>query len=437
MFKSSSIIFLMIVSLAFQGNAQEKQVWSLDDCITYAVENNITVKDAELAEDISEISMKQAKWQRMPNLSGNASQNLANGNSIDPITSEFVNKQIHSTSLGLSSQVTLYQGSKLSNQIKQNKLLLQQNSFYVEEAKNSIELNITEAFIQTLYNKESVSISENDLALSEKAFENTKLLYEAGASAAKDFVDAQSQLATSKYNVINAKSNYEMQLLTLKQLLELEPETPFEIADTELETTEAVLVPSKMEVYQQALNTRPEIQSSKVNIAVFEKGLSMAKGSYLPSLSLAGSLGTGYTNTQNLSFADQLDFNFNQRLGVTLSIPIYNRNSTKYQVQTAKINIERAKLDKSTAEKTLFRNVETAWQNATAAQEKLIAANAAKSAAQAAYDLSKKQNDLGALSTFDLNVAQTALTNAEQNVVQAKYLTILYTQLLEFYQNQA
>ncbi|MCF8276973.1 MAG: TolC family protein [Flavobacteriales bacterium] len=434
---SRAICIAVLLSIATScAMGQERQTWSLKDCITHALQHNISVKDAELAQDASEIDLKQSKWQRMPNLSGSASQSLTNGNSIDPITSDYVTKQIHSTSVGLSSQLTLYQGSKLANQIKQNKLLLEQNSFYVQEAKNSIILSITEAFVQAMYNWESIGIAQDALAISEKQLESARIRYEAGATASKDFVDAQSQLATSKYNLINARNNYEMQILTLKQLLELEPGTPFEIADADLENTEVALIPKVIDVYQKALGSRPEIRSSEVNIAVNEKGLAIAKGSYLPTLALSGSLGTGYTSTQNLSFIDQFDFNFNQRATVSLSVPIYNRHNTKYQVQTAKVNIERAKLKKATAEKALFRNVETAWQNATASQEKLIAAKAALVAAKAAYDLSKKQQELGSLSTFDLGVAQNTYTNAEQNVVQAKYLTILYTQLLDFYQNQ-
>lgn len=433
MFKRVHILVLLLAAAALQVNGQEKELWSLADCIDYALKNNITVKDAELVMDNSEITLKKSQWSRLPNLSGSASQNLSNGTSIDPITSDYVSQQIHSTSFGLSSQVTLYQGSKLSQQIKQNKQLVDQNALYVQEARNNIELSITQAYLQALYNKESIGVAENDLAISEQELDNAKVKFEAGSIPERDVVDAESQVASGRYNVINAKNNYTQQLLTLKQLLELNPEQEFDIRDTDLEATEAVLVPSKMDVYNEALANRPEIKSSELNVDISQRDLGIARSSYLPTLSLSGSLGTGYTNTQDMSFADQLDLNFNQRLGLSLSIPIFDKLSTHYSIQSAKISVERAKLQNTTAQKELFRSVELAWQNAISAQDQLLAAEAAETAARSSYDLAQKQHELGGLSTFDLAVAQNTLTNAVQNQMQAKYLSILYGKLLEFY----
>lgn len=433
MFKRVHILVLLLAAAALQVNGQEKELWSLADCIDYALKNNITVKDAELVMDNSEITLKKSQWSRLPNLSGSASQNLSNGTSIDPITSDYVSQQIHSTSFGLSSQVTLYQGSKLSQQIKQNKQLVDQNALYVQEARNNIELSITQAYLQALYNKESIGVAENDLAISEQELDNAKVKFEAGSIPERDVVDAESQVASGRYNVINAKNNYTQQLMTLKQLLELNPEQEFDIRDADLEATEAVLVPSKMDVYNEALANRPEIKSSELNVDISQRDLGIARSSYLPTLSLSGSLGTGYTNTQDMSFADQLDLNFNQRLGLSLSIPIFDKLSTHYSIQSAKISVERAKLQNTTAQKELFRSVELAWQNAISAQDQLLAAEAAETAARSSYDLAQKQHELGGLSTFDLAVAQNTLTNAVQNQMQAKYLSILYGKLLEFY----
>ncbi|MAX79343.1 MAG: hypothetical protein CL843_04100 [Crocinitomicaceae bacterium] len=427
------LFLLTLMSMVTTSAIGQSKVWTLEDCINYAIENSITVKDAELTKTNSEVTLTSSQMQRLPNLTGSASQSFTNGTSIDPITSDYVNQQINSTSVGLNSSVTLFQGFQTNNQIAQNKLLVNQNSLYVEEAKNSITLSIVEAYLQALYNQEALEVAQQNLNSSEKEVERSQANFEAGNLAKKDLLDAQSQAASNKYSLISAQTNYEQQMLTLKQLLELQPEDAFEI-QTPDDEFEGTIVPNKMEVYQQALEIMPEINASEMNIEINEKDVSIARGGYLPTLSLSGSLGSGYTSTQDLSFADQMDLNYNQRLGLSLSIPIFNRYSTKAQVQTAQINIQKAQLNLISAEKELYQKIETAWQNARAAQEQLLSAKVARDAALSAYELAQQQHELGAMSTIDLVVSQNTYTAAEQTYIQAKYLSILYTQLLAFYQ---
>ncbi len=430
-------IILIFALLAYSMRGQEsteatQKVWTLEECISYALENNITVKQAVLQKNSTEANLRAAKSSRLPNLAGNASQNLTNGNSIDPITSDFVSQAINSTSLGLNSQMTLFQGNQISNRIKQNKLLVDQYSLYEEEAMNNITLSITESYIQLLYSKENIRIAENNLSASKKEEQRAKARFDAGSIAIKDYTDAQSQTATNEYDLITAKSDYAQQLLTLKQLLELPPGQTLEIADSEAIGLNSI--PSLNEVYMEALMQLPEINASKVNVSVAEKELDIAKGGYLPTLSLIGSLGSGYTSTRDFNFADQFDLNFNQRVGLSLNVPIFNRNQTKTEVENAKIAIDIAELELVQQEKDLYQKIETAWQNATAAQSQMQAADIARNAANESYRLAQKQYELGALSTTDLVVSQNIYTNTEQNYLQAKYLSLLYTQLLQFYQ---
>lgn len=407
--------------------------WSLQDCIDHAVENNITIKEAALDKAGAEVDYEESKMSRLPNLSGSVSQSLTSGSSIDPITSDFVSHNIYATSLGLNSSVTLFQGNQINNQIKRSRLLVDGNSFYMEEAKNNVILSITEAYLQALYNKESIVIAENTLASAEKEEARAKARYDAGDIAIKDYTDAQSQSASFRYDFIAAKNNYAQQVLTLKQLLELGPEVDFDIETKEVEAVPS-LVPDKIEVYTTALEKMPEIGGSKNDVEVAEKSLDIAKGAYLPTLSLTGGLGSGYTNTQDLNFYDQLDVNFYKRVGLSLSIPIFQRYSTKAQVANAKIDIEKAKLSLNTKEKELYKKVETAWLNAIAYQEQLEALRVARDAAQKSYELAQKQYELGGLSTVDLVVSQNTYVNATQKYTQTKYLRLLYSQLLEFYQ---
>ena len=427
----ASILFVHFIQ-AQQPTDSDKKTWTLEECIAYAIENNISVKQAQLSKNRTEANFLATKSLRLPNLTGSASQNFTNGNSIDPITSDFVSQQINSTSLGLNSQLTLFQGNQINNQIKQGKLLLDQYALYEEEAKNNITLSITESYIQLLYAKENILIAENNLEVSKKEEERAKARLDAGSIAIKEYTDAQSQTATNQYVLINAKNDYALQLLSLKQQLELPPNTNFEIADQDDIILD--LVPDLNEVYSEALENLPEINASKLNVSLSEKDLDIAKGGYLPTLSLTGSLGSGYTSTQDYNFSDQLDLNFNQRLGLSLNVPIFNRNKTKSEVQAAKINIDIAKLELAQEEKDLYQKIETAWQNAVTAQSEMEAADMARNAAKESFRLAQKQYELGALSTTDLIVSQNTYTNTEQNYIQAKYLSLLYNQLLQFYQ---
>ncbi|MBU2996283.1 TolC family protein [Cellulophaga baltica] len=431
-------IYLTLTALLFsvlswaQDPIDTEKIWTLEDCITYAIENNITVKEAVLTKELTEVSYMESKSSRLPNLYSTASQNFTNGNTIDPITSEFVSQQINSTSLSLNTSMTLFSGNQINNQIKQSKLLVDQYHFFEEESKNDITLSILEGYIQLMYLTENINVAENNLEYSTKEEERAKALYDAGSLALKDYTDVKSQMATNSYNLTTAKNDYDLQLLTFKQLLELPPETNIKI-DENLDYLTEELADVKS-IYDDALATLPEIRASETNLLVSEKALDIEKGAYLPTLSLTGSLGSGYTSTQDLSFTNQFDGNFNQQVGLSLYIPIFNRNSTKASVQSAKINIDIASLDLLQEKKDLYVKVETAWLNANATQKQMYAAEVAKEAAEQSYDLAKKQYDLGALSSTDLIISQNTYTNAEQNYLQAKYLNLLYTELLQFYQ---
>tara|TARA_R110000751_G_scaffold2470_3_gene13156 strand:- start:183525 stop:184844 length:1320 start_codon:yes stop_codon:yes gene_type:complete len=431
-------LYLIIVSLFFVqlSLAQETstKVWSLQDCIDYAIEHNITIKDATLDKNLAEVDYSKAKSSRLPNLFGSASQNFSNGSTIDPITSDYVTDQIHSTNVGINSSMTLFQGNQLSNQIKQNKILLEQSIFLEEVEKNNIVLNILEVYLQTLYSKESIAIAENNVVASEKEVERAKARLDAGTIALGDYTEAQSQAATNKFNVISAKNDYQQYIIQLKQLLELSPLEDIQIETIDENMDLINLDIDKNQLYNNAIGFLPEIQASNLNIAANEKELDIAKGGFLPTLSLTGSIGSGYTSINDNTFSDQFDVNFNQKLGLSLTIPIFNRNQTKAAVKTASINIDKAQIQKQNTEKEVYRKVETAYQNAISAQEQVIAAEASKVSAEQSYKLAQKKYELGGLSTTDLVVSQNTYTNAQQNYLQSKYLNILYHELLQFYQ---
>ncbi len=428
------IAFCLIGIFTIHAQDTSPKPWTFKACLVYAVEHNITVRDAEYARQTAEVTYQQSKDSRLPILSGNASQRFTNGQSIDPITSDFVNQQIHSSSFGLNTSVSLFNGNQVNNQIKQNRLLVDQNSLYLEEATNNITLSIAEAYIQALYAKEGIAIAEKNLEITTQQVEQAKARYDAGSIAMQDYTDAISQEATNRYNLIEAKNTYAQQIIVLKQLLELGPDTQFDIAAPNTETYAAPLLPNKTTIYNTALGMLPEYEAVQLGVEVSKKDLDLAKGDYLPSLTLSGSISSGYTNTQDLNFSDQINGNFNQSVGLSLNVPIFNGNQTKASVQKARIAINQSKLQVQTVQKEIYKKVEIAYQNALSSQEQLLAAESASKAAEESYKLAQKKYDLGALSTADLVVSQNTYTNAQQNYLQAKYLNILYNQLLQFYQ---
>ncbi|WP_458626597.1 TolC family protein [Winogradskyella sp. PC D3.3] len=430
------IIILLItqVIVAQENNSETSKLWTLEDCLQYALENNITIKDAALNYEQATVDYSKAKSSRLPNLYGTASETFSNGNSIDPITSDYVTDQIYSTNLSLNSSVTLFQGNQINNQIAQNKLLLNQSELFAQETKNNIILSILENYLQILYAKEGITIAENNLIASEKEVERAKARLDAGTIALSDYTEAQSQAATNRYAIITAKNTYQQYIIALKQLLELNPTQDIEIETLSNDVDYITLELDKVAIYNKALGILPEIDASKIGVEVSKKELDIAQGAYLPTLSLVSSLGSGYTSVNDNNFSDQFNVNFNQRLGLSLNIPIFNRNQTKAAVQSAQINIEKAQINQQLIEKEVYKKVETAYQNAVSAQEQLIAAEASKTAAEQSYKLAQKKYELGGLSTTDLVISQNTFTNAQQNYLQAKYLSILYHQLLQFYQ---
>ncbi|WP_405567201.1 TolC family protein [Polaribacter sp. Asnod6-C07] len=420
--------------LAAQETTTNPKTWSLQECIDYAIAHNITVKDAALDKDNAAVAYYKSKSSRLPSLFGSANQNFSNGSTIDPITSDYVTDQIHSTNMSFNSSITLFQGNQINNEIAQSKLLLEQSVFQEEVEKNSIALSILEIYLQTLYSKESIVIAQNNVKASENEVQRAKARLDAGTIALSDYTEAQSQAATNKYNVIAAKNNYQQYIIQLKQLLELSPMDEMQV-ETINENSDLInLELDKIAVYNNALKFLPEIQASNLNIAANEKELEIAKGGFLPTLALNGSIGSGYTSISDNTFSDQFDVNFNQQIGLSLSIPIFNKNQTKAAVKTASINIKKAEIQKQSTEKEIYKKVETAYQNALSAQEQVIASEASKEAAEQSYKLAQKKYELGDLSTTDLVISQNTYTNAQQNYLQAKYLNILYHQLLQFYQ---
>ena len=431
--------FSIPVSLAAQQEVASKvktntlYVWTLEESIDYALEHNISIQQADLELKSATLNYEQSKMNRLPNLSANLSQRWASGNSIDPITSDFINQKSSATSVNLNSSMTLFNGFQTTNRIKQNGLITQYTGLLLEETKNSIQISVTEAYIQALFSKEAVMIAQTQLKASAQELEQAEGLFSGRSLTLKDLNDVQAQHAQNQFSLLNAEVDYEQRLLTLKQLLDLDGDVGLELVAPEDDYT-TTWFGDQQQIYQAALEFLPEIQASLSSIEISEANLNIAKGALYPTLSLSGGLSSGYTDSKALNFSDQMEGNFSKSLGLTLSIPIFNRFSTSTNIQQAQINIKQDELSNEATKKELYRKIESARLSAVSYAEQMQSADVAREAARSSYELAQAQFNLGELTATDLIVAQTTLNTAELNHLQAKYLTILYTQLIEFYQ---
>ena len=417
--------------------------WDLQTCIDYALQHNITLKRNRISAESAEVDVKTAKAALFPSLSASVSQRIVNRpnsetNTIidgDNITSS-TSKTSYNGSYGIDASWTLYNGSKRLNTIKQQKLNNRIAELNVAESENSIEESIAQIYVQILYAAEAVKVNENTLAVSQAERDRGQQLLEAGSIAKSDLAQLESQVSTDKYQLVTAQATLQDYKLQLKQLLELDGESEMNLYLPALGDENVLTpLPTKTDVYRAALTFRPEIESGKLNVQASDLDISIAKAGYIPTLSLSAGIGTTNANGNDFSFSEQVKNNWNNSLGLTVSIPIFNRQ-TKSAVQKARLQKQTSELDLQDQQKTLYKTIESLWLDANSAQQQYVAAAEKLRSTQTSYDLIQEQFNLGMKNTVELLTEKNNLLNAQQETLQAKYMAILNAQLLRFYQGE-
>lgn len=411
--------------------AQDKpEEWNLSRCIRYAREQNIQVKKSKISLKESREQYLKSKAQLFPSLSFSSSHNLVNR----PKSVE-ADENSYSGNYGFSSSVALYQGGQLRKQVRQQELQNQIQELYIREAENNIEIAITESFLQVLYAMESVEINKNTEEVSRQQCERARQLYTAGSISKSDLAQLESQYSTDKYQTVVARATLEENRLSLKQLLELNIMDDIRLNIPSLSESDVLkLLPSKQEVYTAALDFMPEIAGSRLSVVSAQSDVAIAKAGYLPSLNLTAGIGTSHVSGS--SFSDQLRHNFNESVGVTLSVPIAGNRKNKSAVKLAQLSVENAELDYLNSQKELLKTVETVYLDALSSQNRYKAAMESVNAATQSYSLVEEQFDLGMKNTVELLTEKNNLLAAQQELVQAKYMAVLNLQLLNFYQGK-
>lgn len=433
------VIALLIAELTVQpmlAQTSKPEKWDLKTCIQYARENNIQVRQSKISSATEALTLQQSKEALLPSVSASSSVSYANGKLKNDSTGAYRNNASFGSSYGINAGLTLFNGMRNYNTIRQNKLRLQAAGLNEQVTTNEIVISITESYLEILYAHENLETAKHTLETSRAQVTQSQNLLNAGSIAKADFSQVQAQFASDQYALVTAQNTYETCVLNLKQLLELDMMDAFEVSIPEVNEADVLtLLPEKASVYQTALQVMPEIQSSALSLKATEYDLKNAKSNYYPTLSLNGGIGTNHDANVSEQFGAQLSHNFNQSIGLSLSIPIYDNGSTKMAVRKAQLGIESAKLNYTSAQKSLLKTVESLYLDAKASQSKYLAAKVQLDAADESYRLTNEQFGLGMKNTLELLSAKNLHLVAQQTLSQAKYGAVLSQKLLQFYQN--
>ena len=418
--------------------------WTLRDCIDYALEHNITIRRNRVSVESAKEDVMSAKADFLPSLNGSISQrvvnrpNSSNGTIIsgDNITTS-QSKTSYNGSYGIDANWTVYNGSKRTNTVKQQQLNNRIAELSVDESENSIEESITQLYVQILYSAEAVKVNRSMLEVSRKEYERAEELFNAGSIASSDLAQLEAQVSSSNYQLVTSETTLQNYKLQLKQLLELDGDFEMNLHMPQVDDSGVLIpLPAKDDVYQKALELRPEIESGKLSIESSELDIKMARAGYIPTLSISAGIGTTNANGSDFSFSEQVKQNWNNSLGLTLSIPIFDKRQTKTAINKAKLRKQTGELNLLDSRKTLYKTIENLWLTANSAQQQYVAAAQKLKSSEASYALVSEQFNVGMKNTVELLTEKNNLLSAQQETLQAKYTAILNAGLLRFYQGE-
>ena len=418
--------------------AASAQTWTVRQCIDYALENNITVKQNSITVEQREIDLSTARARRLPGLSAGASQNFSFGRGLTA-DNTYANTNTTSTSFSLSTDLTLFNGGDINYGIKMSRLELAAATEDLAKIKDDIRVSVAQAYVQILYCKEILGVSKSQVQRDSMQLERIKAMQLSGMASSAEVASQQSSLAQSRLSAVQARSNLKLALLDLSQLLELPSPEGFDVVSPDAGMLETRILPNPEYIYSLALDIRPEIRSDSLRLEYAELSIAKAKGAYLPSLSLSGGLGSNYyTSSGYVSnpFSDQIRNNFSQYIGLSMHVPIFNRFSTKNSVRNSQLNYDAQVLKSESTKKTLYKEIQQVYYNAVAAQSKMQSSSEAAASAELSMDLTTQKYENGKANITEYNEAKNRYLEAESNFLQARYECLYQTALVDFYQGK-
>ncbi len=460
----------MLFGFGLTGQAQSKQ-WTLEECVRYALENNITIKQSELDLKNADIDKKTAYGRYLPSVNGSASHSWNVGLNQDVTTGILRNSTTQYSSVGLNAGVDIYKGLQNQNTLRKAKLSIIASQYQLLKMQEDISLNVASAFLQILSNKEDLKVKKEQLTIDEKRLARSEEMVNAGTIPRGDLYDLKATVATDKQNIAVSENNLLISKLSLAQLLQLKEFADFDVVDdTNAMDENNILAQSPIDIYNKAKETRTELKLAQANLEIAEKNVAIAKGAYQPTLSafysfntrasysdvITGSTPNTANPTSQIGFVegtnqavlqnnyvpvlgkadpifDQFNDNKGQSFGFQLSVPIFNGFSVRNNVERNKVSLEKSKIDLEQKSLDLQRNVYTAFTDARGALNTYESSTVTLEARQQAYNYAKEKYDVGLMNSFDFTQAQTLLTNAQSDVIRTKYDYMFKIKILEFY----
>jgi len=435
-------LFVLILGVIFMASgftAKAQNEWSLHKCIDYALENNIQIKQQQLNTQFYENQVNQAKSNRLPNLNAQIGNDNSFGRSL---TYDNTYKNVNSSSIsgGANTSFTIFDGFNLSNTIDKQELDFQVTLKDMQKAKDDMMLNIAGMYLQILFAEELVLVDEAQMEVTKQQIERTQQLVDAGSLAKGALLEIVAQLAREELQLVNDKNNMQLNYLGLYQMLELPIAESFTIEKPVLPEIRANLsMANSIDVFNNALNVRSEIQAAQLRVKSAEKDLEIARGNYYPSLTFSANYYNLYNNKytdikgDKIEFGNQLKNNARSSLGVTMGIPIFNRFQVKNGISNAELQIQDYQYRLQTTSNTLRKEIEQAYTNALASLNRYMSSEKAVESMEEAFRYVEEKFNVGMVNTVDYNLQKNQLTVAQSQLLQAKYEYIFRTKILDFY----
>ena len=429
---TKKIVFFLLL-IGFQLSAQNKK-WTLEECVDYAIKNNISIKQSELDLKTSDVEKLEAIGGFLPTLNGNANYSINTGASINPVTNQFQNQTFKSFSASANSNIMLFNGLANWKTLQRSKLNQIANTYRLDKMKDDIALSIANSYLQILFNKEQLKVQKNQNLVTKENIKRTQELIEAGSLPAGDIYELQATDATQEQQIISTENALLISKVALCQTLLLEDYATFDISDEVIdlpmsnitnETQEAILAKAKESV--------KDVKIALSNVDVAKKDVAISRSSYLPTLTGFVGYNTRWSESTPFNFADQLSLFDGTAVGLQLSVPILNGFATRGRVQRAKINQERSEFQLKQAELDLERNVYQAYNDVINAKKSFEAAQKTLEARKQSFNFSKERYEVGLMNSFDFSQSTIAYENAQSEVLRTKYDYIFRTKILAFY----
>ncbi len=445
------IFFICLAGLSSVFPAfSQKKVWSLEECIRYALENNIQVKQQELQTKFQKNALDLARLKLLPTLSGNATHNYSFGRALDQTTYEYTeHERIRTNNFYIGGNLNIFSGFQNFNSIKKSEYELLGSEKDLESVKDNIALSVAMGYLQILLNMELVKATENQLGITLQQIEKTRKLVEAGSVAMGNLLQIEAQAAQEELQLINLKNQLEISYLTLSQILELKTPSGFDIVVPEIIVdTNYVIGSTVEEIFAQAGTRRPEIISSEMKLKASEYDLKIARGSRYPRITMSHSFSTGFSDIRKkllgmdpltgpiygkYPFAEQINDNINYGIGFSVSLPFLNGWQINKSIANSRLSIENSSYALDATRKQLYKNIQQAYADAQAALKKYAASVKAVRAAEESFRYSEQRFNVGLVTPVDYNASKTQLLRAQSELAQAKYEFVFKTKVLDFY----